>query len=220
MVELKNARAGYEIRDLNLREEHDSYVLSWNYQKGNCFLVIVSSGKESLELGKETANELDACWQELLQEESCSLNGFMVFLVYEQFFAVQDKRFLLKKRDVGTYMPARVQVLSCELSDKISYVYKGRESGAILYIPVSVWVSYKYKKIWFTKNKRCIFSVDPIKDYQDGMLQYCIVDQNVFIPLTKNCIGRDMVVTMSRASSMRVEITKEYEWLYEVKNKQ
>lgn len=217
MIELKNPKINYEIKELLLQEEMDRYVLSWSYQKGNCFLIILSSGKENRNSVKDMISEMDAHCQELLEGQECSFGSFKAYFIREPIFASQDKRFWLKKSELEPYFPAKLQVFSCEQEKKTIFVYKSKEEDNISYIPLTVKASLRYKKIWFSRKKRCLLRVNAMKDYQDGMLLYRVGDQSPSFPLTIQCLGREMEVTMLRNDFLELEVMEKYNKLYEVR---
>jgi len=216
MAELKNSKANYEVQDLSFQKISDSYILKWNYQKGNGFLIFISSGNKELELGKDVVSELNGCWKELLENQEFHSRNFHVFWIKESIFASQEKRFIIKKSQIEPFLPAKVQVFACEIDEKEEIIYKGKDKENTLYIPLPVRVSIGYKRIWFTRNKRCVFYVRSIKNYKNGMIQYYISGQNQGFPLTSQCLGREMTVILRRNLSLEIAVSEAYEHLYEV----
>lgn len=219
MVEVKNPKSNYDITALSFSCEQDNYAIKWSYQKGNSFLVVISSGLENWELNKENIAEITDHWQEIVDETEYVFRNFKVFFIKEPIFASQDKRFLLRKKDIDSYVPARISIFTCNEEAENSLIYKNKGNDGVLYIPAYVWVSLKYKNIWFTRKKRCFMKVNSLTGYQDGMVFYQIDNQAPDIPLTSKCLGREMIVTLPRQSFLKVEITEKYKLLYEVKQK-
>lgn len=216
MIELKNAKASYNIEELIYRKKSGNYVLNWNYQKGNCFLLILSSGKMDRGFGKDVAAEINGHGEELLEQQEYQFHGFKAFLVKESVFASQDRSFLIKKSEMEEYLPAKIQVFSCEQSGKNLDIYKNRKEEA-LYIPLAINVELKYKKIWFSRKKRCLIKIQRLPDYQDGLLVYRLGGQLTDFPLTNGCLGKEMTVTMFRNMSLELRVSEKYSNLYEVR---
>lgn len=216
MVEMKQAKANYEIRGVTVRKDSNGYLLRWSYQKGNGFLIIVSSGREDRELGKDMISDIRDRWPEFMETLEYRFRGFKAFYVRESIFASQEKQFVLKKSDVEAFLPAKIQVFSCEQEGETVCVYKGREQENVLYIPLSIIVRTAYQKIWFSSKKRCIFQISPVKDYQDGMLLYHVGSPSPEFPLTGQCMGKAMMVILQRNTFLGWTIAEKYKRLYEV----
>lgn len=219
MVELKPSKTNYVIRNLTVRRDGDEYELRWTYQKGDGFLIVLSPASEEQNSLRDILSGIKDCWQELTENREYHFRDIIVFYIPESIFASQEKTFTLRRSDVQNLLPAKVSIFSCEQKNEDVYIYKEKDDDNLCYLPAPIVVSSTYKKIWFSRMKRCVFIVRPVKNYHDGLLLYQVSPQSTEFPLTGQCLGREMNVILQRDVFLRWKIAEKYRRLYEVEER-
>lgn len=216
MVKLAGSKAQYEMKDLQCQRETAHVSLMWRYQKGSHFLIFLSNGREGFVPDNDVMKRIEEGWEELLEAGERNFGVFHVFLVKEQAFSLEGKKFEIENRIINRFLPAKIQVLPCEESGGDMNVYEVSEENSCVYVPVHIGIHLRYKKIWFSRKKRCIFRVETMEGYEEGMLGYHVTENSPRFPLTMQCMGKKLEVVMPREALLEVAITPEYAALYEI----
>lgn len=215
MIKLQN-RQGFEIKEVKCQEQEDRYVLTWKYQKGSHFLIVLSDARRNLNPESEWKGISEQNFQALVENGEYRTDNFLMLLIEEVGLSSAGKKYELMKSDAVKYLPGKVQVFACTLDvDKLN-VYRSAEKESIIYLKIAVNAVVSYKKIWFTRKKRCTFHVDYIEDYEEGMVCYRIMEDAGIFPLTELALGRTLLVVMLRPYSLNLFISEKYKNWYEL----
>ena len=210
------SKQGYEIRGVECQEQDDRYILTWKYQKGTHFLIFLSAAEKKLNPEDEWKEMSEQNFQAFMESGEYRTDRFLMLLVEEPGISSAGKKYDLLKSDADSYLPGKIRIFSCtEDVDRLS-VYRSLEELSSLYLPVWVKIHTSYRKICFTRRKKCYFQVDPFREYKEGMVCYRVREDGGIFPLTQQCLGKKLLVVMPRNLMLKVFISEEYAKCYRI----
>ena len=163
----------YTIRRMECKKTNNGdYQLSWNYNKASHFLVVVHPAKITNEPEDRIVSWLEKNGTELLDHFTMTSEDFAWYLVQERDFCVKKNKFIIPRGCIRIGVPYCIGVYPCQISQEEWAIYGVPNKTNVAVISVSIPVEIRYKRLFFSGKRLCMFRPRFDSKQLDGILCY------------------------------------------------
>lgn len=218
----------HQIKQLEKSENEVGLRLKWRFKDASHFMMVIYDARKGLDM-RAVADDMYE--KSITPEKLINCNPRIPFYSGDdgiiKAFIISEAEFMNKERHATIPakffcegIPYGIEVFACEYDVFFDYhelfLYLPRGEENLVYMPVKVQSRVSYKKSPFSKTKQCTVHVPFLEDYKDGAIIYRVEGVTGGVPLTSECLGKDITITVPAEATVTVEIADEDKKYYEI----
>lgn len=224
-MRIEEYKEEYQIREFKVRSQNAQTVLSWKFKKASHFLIFMYDCRYefNLEVAIKLLEKEDISDYKIVNSRSKDQiydkgNGkFKLFCLREKEFLQGNKSFVIPSQELKKGIPYEICIYPCCYSSAMEEltVFSPKEKREnVQYIPVVIQPEIRYEKKLFTKQVTCILVLPRLEDYKDGAIMYHIEGVRTDFPLSAECLGKELFISVPNKDALTVRIREEYKNYY------
>lgn len=213
----------YQIRELEYKKKMGMVTFSWRFKEATDFLVFIYDSRQDFNLTtvKEIIENAGFKDQDIINSTKKIIplkkDGTLKMLhIGRREFLDNNRRLQFPVNEFKKNIPYGISVYACKYVEegKKLYIYQTVLEDNTCFIPVLINADIQYKKMPFSKDKLCILQVPVIDGYKDGAIMYHVSGIVPDFPLSQQCLGRELIITIPRQSEVSIHIKEKYKKYY------